>query len=145
MAQSVEQLIRNQQVAGSSPASSSSVGDPSARLRNGKRLMRLPFLQQCSGSPPLPTEAHFGGGPCLSKLRTAQKKQSLLAAAFSSTVLRCSSFSPRDPLRWARAGARFEICCKKTRSKVKILSREWQDFRFVFSFFSLKSSIFNKK
>ena len=37
VAQSVEQLIRNQQVAGSSPASSSSVGDPSARLKKSSR------------------------------------------------------------------------------------------------------------
>ena len=40
-------------------------------------------------------------------LRTAQKKQSLSAAAFSSTVLRVSSFSPSNPLRWASMGAPF--------------------------------------
>ena len=91
------------------------VGDPSARLRNGKRLMRLPFLQQCSGSPPLPTEAHFGGGPTSESLRTAQKRQTLDALAVSSTVLRVSSFSPRDALSRARAGDRFEKCCKRTR------------------------------
>ena len=45
--------------------------------------------------------------PRRSKLRTAQKRQSLLAAAVSSTVLRCSSSSPREPLCRARAGSPF--------------------------------------
>ena len=47
------------------------------------------------------------GAPRRSKLRTAQKRQSLLAAAVSSTVLRCSSSSPREPLCRARAGSPF--------------------------------------
>ena len=38
-------------------------------------------------------------------LRTAQKNRSFDAVGFSSAVLRVSSFSPRDPLRWACAGA----------------------------------------
>ena len=38
-------------------------------------------------------------------LRTAQKKQALIASAFSSAVLRVSSFSPSNPLRWASMGA----------------------------------------
>ena len=40
-------------------------------------------------------------------LRTAQKNQSLAAAGFSSAVLRGASFSPRDPLCWARVGPLF--------------------------------------
>ena len=40
-------------------------------------------------------------------LRTAQKNQSLAAAGFSSAVLRGASFSPRDPLCWARVGSLF--------------------------------------
>ena len=54
--------------AGSSPASRTIVGDPSARLKNGKRFMRLPFFQLCSGSPPLPIEPAalgFDGAPVL--------------------------------------------------------------------------------
>ena len=39
------------------------VGDSDPLLRNGSRLARLPFLRLCSGSPPLPTEARFGGVP----------------------------------------------------------------------------------
>ena len=45
-------------------------------------------------------------------LRTAQKNQSLSAVGFSSTVLRGASFSPRDPLCWARAGPPFP--CQRT-------------------------------
>ena len=48
VAQSVEQLIRNQQVAGSSPASSSSVGDPSARLRKSSRSKSGCFFFGCA-------------------------------------------------------------------------------------------------
>ena len=33
------------------------VGDPSARRRNGSRLMRLPFLRLCSVAPPLPARS----------------------------------------------------------------------------------------
>ena len=35
--------------------------DPSARLRNGKRLMRLPFFRLCSGSPPFPHRTRCAG------------------------------------------------------------------------------------
>ena len=44
------------------------VGDPSARLKNGKRWMRLPFFRLCSGSPPFPHATRCAGlvrGPIL--------------------------------------------------------------------------------
>ena len=37
--------------------------DPYARLRNGKRLLRLPFLRLCSGSPPSPHRSSLRRGP----------------------------------------------------------------------------------
>ena len=40
--------VRNQQVAGSSPASSSSVGDPSARLRKSSRSKSGCFFFGCA-------------------------------------------------------------------------------------------------
>ena len=55
--------IRNQQVAGSSPASSSIVGIDSVRLRNGNRLWRLPFLRLYFVIPPLPRRSTLRRGP----------------------------------------------------------------------------------
>ncbi len=69
-------------------------------------------------------------------LRTAQKRQALDASAFSSAVLRVSSFSPRDPLRWARVG--FKRCCKKTRT-IKETSFVYQGKRGFFVLFGKKS------
>ena len=60
--------------AGSSPAARTIVGDPSARLKNGKRLTRLPFFRLCSGSPPLPQRTRCAGLARGPRLKNAVRK-----------------------------------------------------------------------
>ena len=79
---------------------------------------------KCKRIPPL--------RPRRRSLRTAQRKQSLDAAAFSSAVLRVSSFSPRDPLRWARVGPPFRGYCYDTHTNKE------RTLESVLFFFSLR-------
>ena len=83
------------------------VGDPSARLRNGKRLMRLPFLQQCSGSPPLPTEAHFGGGPMSEQAPRGSEKAVAFGGCFFFDCTPLLLLFPTRPAALGSRGAPF--------------------------------------